>query len=470
MKSSLAKVMHQIGGRTLLGHVLHTARALNPQHLSVVVRHERKQVAAHVAQLDPGAHIADQDEIPGTGRAVQCAIEDLEASVGQLSGSVMVLAGDVPLLDAATLEPFLAAHHSQGNAVTILTTHVPNPFGYGRIIRDSRGGVAKIVEQKDASPQEAAIDEINSSVYVFDADVLRAGLATLDQNNAQGEVYLTDVVAYAHHQDLKVAAHAIADSILVEGVNDKAQLATLGKELNRRVTQKWMREGVTMVDPDSTWIDVTAELARDVTLLPGVQLHGNTRIAAGATVGPDTTLRDVEVGEGAQVVRTHGSQAKIAEGAHVGPFSYLRPGTVLGKNGKIGSFVEVKNSTIGEDSKVPHLSYLGDAQVGTGTNVGAASVTVNYDGENKHRTVIGDYCRTGSDNMFVAPVTVNDGAYTGAGTVVRQDVPAGALAVNDMGMRIIEDWVISHRAGTASARAAEAAKATQESPEDDPLT
>ncbi|MDD9207689.1 bifunctional UDP-N-acetylglucosamine diphosphorylase/glucosamine-1-phosphate N-acetyltransferase GlmU, partial [Georgenia sp. 10Sc9-8] len=296
-----------------------------------------------------------------------------------------------------------------------------------------------------------------TSVYVFDADVLREALTGVGQENDQGEVYLTDVVALAHEQGRRVRALAVEDTWLVEGVNDRAQLAALGAELNRRVLERWMREGVTVVDPASTWVDVGVELARDVTLLPGTQLHGRTVVGEGATLGPDTTLTDVTVGAEATVIRTHGSRAVLAAGSTTGPFAYLRPGTELGADGKIGAFVEVKNSTIGTGAKVPHLTYVGDADIGEGTNIGASSVFVNYDGVEKHRTTIGAHARTGSDNMFVAPVTVGDGAYTGAGTTVRFDVPPGALAVTGAQQRTIDGWVLRRRPGTAAARAAEVA-------------
>ncbi len=249
--------------------------------------------------------------------------------------------------------------------------------------------------------------------------------------------------------------------MLVEGVNDRLALATLGAELNRRVLEGWMRSGVTVVDPATTWVDVDVELAEDVTLLPGTQLHGTTTVASGATIGPDTTLTDVEVGAGATVVRTHGSLAVIGDGATVGPFSYLRPGTELGTKGKIGAFVETKNAQIGEGSKVPHLSYVGDATIGEHTNIGAASVTVNYDGVAKHRTVIGSYARTGADNMFVAPVTVGDGAYTAAGSVIVKDVPAGSLGVARAQQRNIDGWVERRWPDTPAAQAAAGARAEE---------
>jgi len=464
MRSAVPKVLHEIGGRSLLGHVLTTARTLAPEKVVVVVRHGRDQVAAHVEHLDPEALLVDQDEVPGTGRAVQVAMDALGASA---AGAVVVLSGDVPLLDAGTVAELLVAHHADGNQVTVLTTQVPDPAGYGRIVRDpGTGEVTGIVEERDADEAQRAIDEINSGVYVFDAAALRDALGRLGRDNAQGEMYLTDVLALARVEGGHVRALRTDDRVSVEGINDRVQLAALGAELNRRVLERWMRAGVTVVDPATTWVDVDVDLAPDVTLLPGTQIFGASSVAAGATVGPDTTVRNVEIGQGATVVRTHGSDSVIGPGASVGPFAYLRPGTVLGEKGKIGTFVETKNATIGRGSKVPHLSYIGDAEIGEQANVGAASVTVNYDGVTKHRTVIGSHARTGSDNMFVAPVVVGDGAYTGAGAVIRHDVPPGALALSENSQRTIDGWVISRRPGSAAAQAAQAALDAQQSSEE----
>lgn len=471
MKSALPKVLHPLGGKPMVGHALAAARELEPVQVAVVVRHERELVAEAVGQLDPAAILVDQDDIPGTGRAVQCALAALDAKAqaaaaaagiadGELvgdgvDGPVVVVAGDVPLLDGATLGQLLAAHHADGNAVTVLTTEVADATGYGRIVREKdTGDVLQIVEHKDASADQLEIREINSSVYVFDAATLRKGLGGLDSRNAQGEVYLTDVVAFARGEGLHVRALLADDPMLVEGVNDRVALSVLAREMNRRIVEEWQRAGVTVQDPATTWIDVDVELAPDVTLLPNTQLKGATVVATGATIGPDTTLTDVEVGVGATVIRTHGSLAVIGEGASVGPFAYLRPGTSLGRKGKIGTFVETKNAEIGEGSKVPHLSYVGDATIGEHSNIGAASVTVNYDGVHKHRTVIGSHARTGADNMFVAPVAVGDGAYTAAGSVIRRDVPAGALGVTAGQQRNIEGWVARRRPGTAAADAA----------------
>lgn len=472
MRSATPKVLHTLGGRSMLGHALVAARSLDPRRVAVVVRHERDLVAAHAREVDPQVLVADQDEVPGTGRAVQCALGVLDAAAhadlaagsagpdasGVVDGPVVVLAGDIPLLDGGTLAELLAAHVADGNAVTVLTTEVEDPAGYGRILREpGTGAVEGIVEHKDADDAQREIREINSSVYVFDAAVLRGALGRLGRDNAQGEVYLTDVLAIARADGGAVRAVRVDDPVLVEGVNDRAALAVLRAELNRRVVTAWMLAGVTVVDPATTWIDVDVELEQDVTVLPGTQLLGTTRVATGATVGPDTTLTDVVVEEGAQVVRTHGSSSRIGPGAVVGPFSYLRPGTDLGAEGKIGAYVETKNAQIGAHSKVPHLSYVGDATVGEHSNIGAGTIVVNYDGVRKHRSTIGSHVRVGSDNALVAPVTIGDGAYTGAGSVIRNDVPAGALGVSTASQRVLDRWVLRRRAGTDSARAAEAA-------------
>jgi bifunctional UDP-N-acetylglucosamine pyrophosphorylase/glucosamine-1-phosphate N-acetyltransferase len=460
MRSAIPKVLHRIGGRSLLGHAMAAARALDPEQLVVVVRHERDRVATHVLEVDPGALVADQDEVKGTGRAVACGLAVLGRDAP--AGTVVVTYGDVPLLAPQTLHDLVATHEAAGAAVSVLTAEVPDPTGYGRVLRDAAGDVTGIVEHKDADPAQRAVREINSGIYAFDGAVLADALGRIGADNAQGELYLTDVLAIARGDGRRVVAVRTDDVWQVEGVNDRVQLAMLGAELNRRVLTAWMRAGVTVVDPATTWVDVTAELAPDVTLLPGTQLHGRTRVAGGATVGPDTTLLDCEVGPGADVVRTHGTGATVGAGASVGPFSFLRPGTVLGERGKIGAYVETKNATIGVGSKVPHLSYVGDAEIGEHTNIGAACVFVNYDGVHKHRTVVGDHVRVGSDTMLVAPVTIGDGAYTAAGSVVVDDVPPGAMAVARSRQRNVEGWVERRRPNTSSAEAAARARGSQE--------
>jgi len=463
MRSTTPKVLHRIGGRSLLGHALAAAAPLvgDPASVVVVVRHDRDAVAAHAQQVLPGVVVADQDEVPGTGRALWCGLQALdaaraEAGLARLTGRVLVTYGDVPLLTPATLGELLGT--DPGAAVTVLTSRPPDPTGYGRLLRDPHGEVVGIVEHRDATTEQRAVDEVNSGVYALDLDLCREVLPDLPAANAQGEQYLTDVVAAARARGLRVVALPAADAAEVDGVNDRVQLAAAGARLNRRLVEAHMRAGVTVVDPASTWLDVDVELGQDVTLLPGTQLHDGTRVAAGATVGPGTTLSGCRVGEGAVVVRTHGTGAVVGAGATVGPFAYLRPGTDLGEAGKIGTFVETKNARIGAGSKVPHLSYVGDAEIGQGSNIGAASVFVNYDGTTKHRTVVGDHVRIGSDTMLIAPVVVGDGAYTAAGSVVRTDVPPGALSMSSQPERQVEGWTERRRPGTASARAAEQAR------------
>ena len=460
MRSTTPKVLHEIGGRSLLGHAVAAARSLSPEQLVVVVRHERDRVAGHVEQIDPAVIIADQDEVKGTGRAVRCGLDALPA---QPAGTVVVTYGDVPLLSGELLADLVAVHEVAGTAATVLTAHVADPTGYGRVLRDDVGAVLGIVEHKDATEEQRAVTEINSGIYAFDAKVLVDALGRIGTDNSQGEMYLTDVLALARADGLAVAAFGTDDVWQVEGVNDRVQLAALGRELNRRTIERWMRAGVTVVDPATTWVDADVVLEADSTLLPGTQLHGVCRVAAGATVGPDTTLTDCEIGPGATVVRTHGSGAAIGAGATVGPFSYLRPGTRLGVKGKIGAFVETKNARIGDGSKVPHLSYVGDATIGESTNIGAATVFVNYDGVVKHRTTIGDHVRVGSDTMLVAPLSIGDGAYTAAGSVITQDVPAGAMAVARGRQRNVEGWVERARSGSASAQAVARLRDAQQS-------
>jgi bifunctional UDP-N-acetylglucosamine pyrophosphorylase / glucosamine-1-phosphate N-acetyltransferase len=461
MRSQTPKVLHRIGGRSLIGRALDAARGLDPERLVAVVGHGREQVGPHIEELSVGATLAVQEEQRGTGHAVQCALAAL-GGTPDLTGTVLVTYGDVPLLGTDALADLLAHHRDAGNAVSVLTAVVADPTGYGRVVRDRAGAaeggqVAAIVEQKDATPEQLAITEINSGIYAFDAAVLIDALARIRDDNAQGELYLTDVVAIARGDGRRVGAVRTGDVWQTEGVNDRVQLARLGAELNRRTLERHMRAGVTVVDPATTWVDDTVVCEPDVTLLPGVQLHGGTHVAAGATIGPDSTLTDVRVGARARVVRCHGSGAVVGEDADVGPFAYLRPGTVLDAHGKIGTFVETKNAHVGESAKVPHLSYVGDAEVGEHTNIGAGTIFANYDGVRKNRTTVGRHCKTGSSNTFVAPVEIGDGAATGAGTVVRRDVPPGALAVSSGPQRHIEDWTLRKRAGTPAAQAAQAA-------------
>jgi len=451
MKSATPKLLHQLAGLPIVGHVLATAGALDAAHTVTVVRYERDRLAAVVEAALPGSSIVDQDEVPGTGRAVEQAIAALP---GDFDGDVLILNGDVPLLDAATLAGFITAHRAGASAASLMTMAPDDPTGYGRIVRAADGSVDRIVEHKDALDDELALGEVNAGIYLFGVGALRDHLATLRIDNAQGEKYLTDMVAALRAAGSDVIGVPISQSWLVAGINDRAQLSEAAARLNAMIIRGWQLAGVTVQDPTTTWIDLSVSLAPDVEILPGTQLKGATTVATGARVGPDTTLVDCEIGERAVVKRTDGTLAVIGADASVGPFAYLRPGTVLGVDGKIGTFVETKNSTIGDGSKVPHLSYIGDTTVGVGSNVGAGTITANYDGVNKHKTVVGSHVRSGSHNVFVAPVRIGDGAYTAAGTVVRKDVPPGSLALNVAPQRNIEGWVAANRAGTEAARAA----------------
>jgi bifunctional UDP-N-acetylglucosamine pyrophosphorylase / glucosamine-1-phosphate N-acetyltransferase len=454
MRSATPKVLHTLGGRSLLGHVLAAAEPLNAGATVVVVGAGRRLVEEHLAQVAPGAVAVVQEEQRGSGHAAAVALDALP----DLEGPVLLVNGDAPLLRAATVAGLVESHRAAGNVLTVLTAQVDEPTGLGRIVRGADGGVRAIVEERDATPEQRTIREINAGVYVGDATALRRALARIDADNDQGEQYVTDVLGLLVEEGAPVGGHVAEDADDVLGCNDRRELAARRRTLNDRVLDELMCRGVTVVDPQTTWVDVTCTVAADAVLEPGTQLHGATTVAAGAVVGPDTTLVDTEVGEAASVVRSHCLEAVIGPEVSVGPFAYLRPGTRLGARSKVGTFVETKNATIGAGSKVPHLSYVGDATIGEGTNIGAATVFVNYDGVNKHHTTIGAHARTGADNMFVAPVTVGDGAYTAAGSVITSDVPPGAMAVARARQRNVAGWVSRRRSGTPAAEAAEAAE------------
>lgn len=454
MKSDIPKVLHRIGGVSLLGHAVRAARATGAGIVEVVVRHERAQVVAFCSGFDADLVIADQDEIKGTGRAVECGLDALPAD---LSGTVLVTYGDVPLLTGDTLAELTRRHVEGGSAVTVVTAHVPEPAGYGRILRDAAGNVVGVVEQKDATEEERAITEINSGIYAFDLEQLRAALPQIGTNNSQGEKYLTDVLRLVHEAGQRVEAQVIDDLWQTEGVNDRVQLATLGGELNRRICEQHMRAGVTIIDPATTWIDTDVTIGRDAVILPGCQLLGATSIGCGARIGPEATLTDTEVGDRAHVRRAEALLAVIGPDAEVGPYSYLRPGTELGAKGKIGGFVETKNAKIGDEAKVPHLTYAGDVVIGEGANIGAGTIFANYDGVNKHTSTVGKYSFVGSHTVLVSPVHVADGAYVGAGSALTRDVEPGQIAVARGIQRNVDGWVARSRAGTKTAAAAQAA-------------
>ena len=445
-KSDLPKVLHPAAGRSMLRWVLEALRPLDLDRVIVVVGHGAGAVAeaAQSAQV-PGLQIVEQAEQNGTGHAVRVV-----ADAGALDGvdDVLILPGDAPLLTTDVLRALRERHGASGaNAATVLTTELADPTGYGRILRDG-DRVVGVVEERDATPPQRAIPEVNTSIYAFAAGPLAEALQTLTTDNAQGEEYLTDVVAALASQGVDTC---VAPAEVVAGVNDRAQLAAAASQLRRRILNDHMVAGVTIVDPSATYVGADVRLAPDAVLLPGTHLEGATSIGAGAVIGPDSRLVDATVEDGATVSYSVVLEGSIGPAANVGPFTYVRPGTRLERGAKAGAFVEMKNSTVGEGSKVPHLSYVGDTTIGRGANVGAATVTVNYDGFRKHRTVIGDGARIGSDTMLVAPVTVGNEAYTGAGSVITKDVPDGSLAVERTEQRIIEGYAERHRARSQKA-------------------
>ncbi len=452
MKSTTPKVLHTVAGRSLLGHVLHAVSALNPAHTRVVVGSGREKVEAHIAEIAPGVTTVFQEHRGGTGHATQLALAGITPT-----GTILVLAGDTPMLTGESLADLVEGHTSGGFTATVLTAEHPEPTGYGRIVRGDDGSLLRIVEEKDADEFEKAIEEINSGVYVFDALKLAGAIGKLRNDNAQGELYLTDVIEILRNEGGKIAAVCIDDFTEILGVNDRVQLAESAALLRDRINDGLMRSGVTIVDPTTTWVDSTVVISQDVTLLPGTTIAGSTTVASGATIGPRTTLIDCTVAAGADVKESYATSASIGANASVGPFTYLRPGTELAADTRAGAFVEMKNAKVGEGSKVPHLSYVGDATIGEGTNIGAATIFVNYDGVNKHQTVIGDHVRVGSDSMLVAPITIGDGAYTAAGSVITEDVPAGAMGVGRAKQRNVLGWVLRKRPGTKSAEAAASA-------------
>ncbi|HEY2947962.1 MAG TPA: bifunctional UDP-N-acetylglucosamine diphosphorylase/glucosamine-1-phosphate N-acetyltransferase GlmU [Micromonosporaceae bacterium] len=454
MKSALPKVLHPLLGRSLLGHVLGAAEPLGAELTVVVVGVGADRVSEHLSAIAPDAAPVLQAEQRGTGHAVRLALE----AVAEADGTVVVLNGDVPLLRAETLVALVSNHEATGVAATVLAAEVPNPTGLGRIVRTLDGGLERIVEERDASATERALREINAGIYAFDAAVLREALGKLSSDNDQGEEYLTDVFGLLVAAGATVGIHVAEDPTETLGCNDRAELALLRALLRDRVNAGWMRDGVTILDPATTWIDVTATLGRDAIVDQNTQLAGVTAVGEGARVGPDTTLIDTAVGEGATVVRVHAVGADIGPHAQVGPYASLRPGTRMAAGSKIGTFVETKNAVLGEGAKVPHLTYAGDATIGPGANIGAGTIFANYDGVHKHHTTVGEASFIGSDTVLIAPVTVEPGAYVAAGSALYQDVPPGSLGVTRARQRNVEGWVARKRAGTPTADAAERAK------------
>jgi bifunctional UDP-N-acetylglucosamine pyrophosphorylase/glucosamine-1-phosphate N-acetyltransferase len=436
MKSDEAKVLHSAAGRTLLAWSFEALSDVDVAETSVVVGHHAQAVAAACPE---GVATVIQDPQNGTGHAASVGLSGLTST----DGTILVLPGDMPLIRPDSIRRLVDAHVNADAAATIMSVSLPDPTGYGRIVR-SDGHVVAVVEERDATPEVRAIDEVNTSVYVFDGPALVDALARITPDNDQGEYYLTDVIGILAGHGGHVGTMSVAAEEGI-GVNTQGQLAEVAAVLRSRINAGLLDAGVSMLDPSRAYVDAGVVVEPGARLLADVYLEGATRIAAGATVGPGVRMVDTSVGAGATIQNAVCVSARVEEGATVGPFAYLRPGAVVGRGAKVGSYVEVKASSIGEGSKVPHLSYIGDATIGRGTNIGAGTITVNYDGYTKHRTVIGDNVRIGSDTMLVAPVTVGDDAFTGAGSVVTQDVPDGALAVERTTQKNVDGYAEKRR-------------------------
>jgi bifunctional UDP-N-acetylglucosamine pyrophosphorylase / glucosamine-1-phosphate N-acetyltransferase len=444
MRSSTPKMLHLLCGRPLLLHVLDTLVALPLERIVVVVGHGAERVTKTVQEqlaTEIPLEFVEQRVQRGTGDAASVGLtafaDELDAE-----DDVLMLIGDAPLLRSETLAALATEHRLSEAAATLLTAELPDPTGYGRVVRDARGAVERIVEQADANDAELEIAEINPSIYCFRRAFLAPALRRLSPENAQGEYYLTDAIGVLRQAGHVVVGVPAPDPTETLGVNDRAQLADAEGRLRARINERWMREGVTMIDPAATYIDADAELEPDVRLLPNTMLEGRTVVGAGSEIGPDCRLIDTIVGEGAVVQSTVARDSEIGDRATIGPWVSLRAGTHVAADAHVGTFVETKNAEIAEGAKVPHLAYIGDAEIGAGANIGAGTITANYDGKEKHRTVIGARARIGSNTVLVAPVEVGEGAYTGAGAVVTRDVPAGAMA-RGVPAEIEEGWAIT---------------------------
>ncbi len=435
MKSKRAKPLHALCGRPMIDHVLATVAYLEPERTVVVVGRDADGVRE---RLGEGVEAVEQTEQLGTGHAAMCAAQGL----ADLQGDVVVTCADIPLLTAETLRGLIEHHRAEGAAATILTTEPEDATGYGRIVRDQDGTVTAIVEHRDADEETRRIREINTSIYCFDAQALFAALERVRPVNAQGEYYLTDVIAVLVAEGKPVRALIAPDADEVMGVNDRVQLAQAERIARDRIRERLMLDGVTLIDPSATFIDAGVRVGRDTIIYPGAQLLGNTTVGEDCTLGGGVTLRDATLGDGVLLRdSTVISESSIGSGSKVGPFTYVREGSEVGEGCKLGSSAEVNRSRLGTGSKMQHFSYLGDAEIGANCNIGAGVVTCNYDGLEKHRTVVEDEVFIGSDAILVAPVRVGKGAYVAAGSVITKDIPAGALGVSRTAQKNLEGWV-----------------------------
>jgi bifunctional UDP-N-acetylglucosamine pyrophosphorylase/glucosamine-1-phosphate N-acetyltransferase len=439
MKSAIPKVLHEIAGRPLVGWVLDALAGVKVAHTVVVIGHGAEQVRN---VLPKGCGIALQRQQHGTGHAVQVGLRALDPTCE----TVLVLSGDTPLLSRELIRSLVRSHQRARRAATIVTAVLDDPAGYGRVIRDGAG--VRVVEARDAAADELAVREINAGLYMFDRRQLERALRRVGRGNAQGEVYLPDVLGKLSGP---IGVIVSPDPQVILGVNSRAELAECGAVIQERIRRGLMLEGVTMPDPSAVYVDADVTVGRDTTLLPGTHLQGATRIGAGCVVGPNAVIRNCTVGDGTEVLFAHMSDSTVGAGCQIGPFAYMRPGVSLEDGAKIGTYVEVKNTRVGKKAKVPHLSYIGDADIGDGTNIGAGNITANYDGFRKHRTTIGAGVKTGSDCVFVAPVSIGDKAMTGAGSIITHDIPAGALGIARARQENREDFT---KKAEAKARAA----------------
>ncbi|MEG1495784.1 MAG: bifunctional UDP-N-acetylglucosamine diphosphorylase/glucosamine-1-phosphate N-acetyltransferase GlmU [Clostridiales bacterium] len=433
MKSQLPKVLHQVAFHPILHYVLAAAESFNTEKIFTVVGHGADAIKEVFAQR---TEFVLQKEQKGTGHAVKQAMP----SLADAKGTVLVLCGDTPLLRGATLEKFINNHESTGAVCSVLTAKLENPRGYGRIIRSENGLLSKIVEEKDADEAQKQIKEINSGVYCFDLAFLREALDELKDDNSQGEFYLTDTVAIANEKSLTATPWLVDDFEEVKGINDRIQLSEATKIMFRRKNEELMEQGVTIVAPESTYIDSLVKIGLDTVVEPFTTIRGASEIGSNCEIGPQSELRDCVVGDGTRFWQSIAVEATMGKHCNIGPFSYLRPKTQLADTVKIGDFVEIKNSTIDNGTKIPHLTYIGDSDVGSGCNIACGTITCNYDGFNKYRSTIGDKAFVGCNASLVSPVDIGEGAYIAAGTVVTNDVPAEALAVARERQKNIKGW------------------------------
>ena len=433
MKSKIPKVLHKVSGKSLVWHVCQAASYIGIKENIIVIGHQAGEVET---EMGGKYKYALQEEQLGTGHAVMQAEPYLSEEVE----TIVVLCGDTPLLTGLTLQKLLEYHQETKASATILSAVLVDPFNYGRIVRNASGQVKMIVEEKDALLQERAIKEINSGTYCFNREALFSALKEITPENKQGEYYLTDVIEILVKNNQKVEAVAVEDPIEISGINTRIHLAEAEKVFQKRVNQRWMLEGVTILDPDVTYIETSVEIGMDTVILPFSYLKGDTKIGENCVIGPHTTLKNTHVGDSTHIDTTISLDAEIGSNCKIGPFSYLRPGTRLADNVKIGDFVEIKKTFVGENSKIPHLSYIGDCTIGENVNVGAGTITCNYDGKNKWQTVLEDGSFVGSNTNLVAPVIIGKNATIGAGSTITEDVPVEALAIARQRQKNILNW------------------------------